>query len=46
MEEYLEFAKNQILEWTDEEKDIITRGMKIIEEKFDERKKDNCCYAN
>ena len=37
MEEYLEFAKNQILDWTDEEKDIITRGMKIIEEKFEER---------
>ena len=37
MEEYLEFAKNQILDWTDEEKNIITRGMKIIEDKFKER---------
>lgn len=37
MEEYIEFGKNQTLEWTDEEKDIITRGMKIIEDKFDER---------
>ena len=25
MEEYIEFGKNQILEWTDEEKDIITQ---------------------
>ena len=37
MEEYLEFEKNQILDWTDEEKDIINRGMKIIEGKFAER---------
>ncbi len=34
MEEYLAFAKKQVIDWTDQEKDIITRGMKEIEEGF------------
>ena len=37
MEEYLAFAKEQVLDWTDEEKDIITRGMKEIEDSFNSR---------
>ena len=32
MDEYLAFAKDQVIDWTDEEKDIIIRGMKEIEE--------------
>ena len=34
MEEYLDFAREQVLDWTDEEKDVITRGMKVIEDRF------------
>ena len=34
MDEYLAFAREQVLDWTDEEKDIITRGMKDIEDIF------------
>ena len=37
MDEYLAFAREQVLDWTDEEKDIITRGMKEIEEAFADR---------
>ena len=37
MEEYLAFAKEQVLDWTDEEKEIITRGMRDIEDSFASR---------
>ena len=30
MEEYLALAKEQVLDWTDEEKDIITRGIQRL----------------
>ena len=34
-EEYMAFAKEQALEWTDAEKDVLTLCMQIIEERFD-----------
>ena len=34
MEEYFAFAKEQVLDWTDKEMDILTRGMKDFEESF------------
>ena len=37
MEEYFAFAREQVLDWTDEEKDAIARGMKLIEDTFADR---------
>ena len=37
MEEYLALAREQVLDWTDGEKDIITRGMAEIENSFRSR---------
>ena len=37
MEAYFAFAREQVLDWTDEEKDAIARGMKLIEDTFAEK---------
>ena len=35
-EEYMAFAKEQVLEWTDAEKGVLTLCMRIIEDRFDD----------